>query len=81
VKIAIIGTGIAGNVAAHRCIARTTSPCTSGRHVGGHTHTHRIELDGECSTSTPASSSSTTAPIPLHAAPGASSAWRRTRAR
>jgi stearoyl-CoA desaturase (Delta-9 desaturase) len=27
-KIAIIGTGIAGNVAAHRCSASTTSPCS-----------------------------------------------------
>lgn len=47
-KIAIIGTGIAGNVAAqalHRAHDITVYEAAS--HVGGHTHTHRIELDGE----------------------------------
>ena len=47
-KIAIIGTGIAGNVAAlklHR--AHDITVYEAGGHVGGHTHTHRIELDGE----------------------------------
>lgn len=47
-KIAIIGTGIAGNVAAqalHRAHDITVYEAAS--HIGGHTHTHRIELDGE----------------------------------
>jgi len=48
VKIAIIGTGIAGNVAAH-CLHRAhdITVYEAAGHVGGHTHTHRIELDGE----------------------------------
>ncbi len=47
-KIAIIGTGIAGNVAAHRLHrAHEITVFEAGGHVGGHTHTHRIELDGE----------------------------------
>jgi len=48
-KIAIVGTGIAGNVAAHRLHRaghRLTVYEAAGR-IGGHTHTHRIELDGE----------------------------------
>ncbi len=48
-KIAIIGTGIAGNVAAHR-LHRAGHDITvyeADDHIGGHTHTHRIELDGE----------------------------------
>ena len=47
-KIAIIGTGIAGNVAAqllHR--AHDITVYEAAEHIGGHTHTHRIELDGE----------------------------------
>jgi len=47
-KIAIIGTGIAGNVAAlklHR--SHDITVYEAGGHVGGHTHTHGIELDGE----------------------------------
>ena len=48
-KIAVVGTGIAGNVAAHRLHRaghRLTVYEAAGR-IGGHTHTHRIELDGE----------------------------------
>ncbi len=49
-SIAVVGSGIAGNVAAHRLHAaghRITVFEADG-HVGGHTHTHRIELgDGE----------------------------------
>jgi len=47
-KIAIIGTGIAGNVAA-RCLHRDhdITVFEGAAYVGGHTHTHRIELDGE----------------------------------
>lgn len=48
-KIAIVGTGIAGNVAAHRLhgAGHEITVYEAGRHVGGHTHTHTIELDGE----------------------------------
>lgn len=48
-KIAIVGTGIAGNVAAHRLHAaghRITVFEQNG-YVGGHTHTHAIEHAGE----------------------------------
>ena len=47
-RIAIIGTGIAGNVVAH-CLHRAhdITVYEAAGHVGGHTHTHRIELDGE----------------------------------
>jgi predicted NAD/FAD-binding protein len=48
VKIAIIGTGIAGNVVAHRLHhAHDITVYEAAGHVGGHTHTHRIELEGE----------------------------------
>lgn len=47
-KIAIVGTGIAGNVVAHKLHrAHDITVYEAGDHVGGHTHTHRIELDGE----------------------------------
>jgi len=47
-KIAIIGTGIAGNVAAHGLHrAHDITVYEAAGHVGGHTHTHRIELDGD----------------------------------
>jgi predicted NAD/FAD-binding protein len=47
-KIAIIGTGIAGNVVAHRLHrAHDITVYEAAGHIGGHTHTHRIELDGE----------------------------------
>ena len=47
-KIAIVGTGIAGNVVAHRLHgAHEITVYEAADHVGGHTHTHRIELDGE----------------------------------
>ena len=48
-RIAVVGTGIAGNVAAyrlHRAGHRLTVYEANDR-IGGHTHTHRIELDGE----------------------------------
>jgi predicted NAD/FAD-binding protein len=47
VKIAIIGAGIAGNVAArelHR--DHDVTVFEAGDHVGGHTHTHDVELHG-----------------------------------
>ena len=47
-KIAIIGSGIAGNVVAHRLHRdHDITVFESGGHIGGHTHTHAIELNGE----------------------------------
>jgi uncharacterized protein len=46
-KIAIIGTGIAGNVAAwHLCREHDITVFEAGDHVGGHTHTHSIDDHG-----------------------------------
>jgi predicted NAD/FAD-binding protein len=48
VKIAVIGTGIAGNVAAwHLCREHDITVFEAGAHIGGHTHTHVIIHDGE----------------------------------
>jgi predicted NAD/FAD-binding protein len=48
-KIAIIGSGIAGNVIAHHLHrAHDITVFESAAHIGGHTHTHNVELDGEC---------------------------------
>ena len=47
-KIAIIGTGIAGNVAAyHLCKEHEVTVYEAGEHVGGHSHTHDIEWHGQ----------------------------------
>ena len=47
-KIAVIGTGIAGNVAAwHLCRQHAITVFEAGDHVGGHTHTHDIIHDGK----------------------------------
>ena len=46
-KIAIIGSGIAGNVAAyHLSREHEITVFEAGDHVGGHTHTHVVEQDG-----------------------------------
>lgn len=46
-KIAVIGTGIAGNVAAwHLSRAHDLTVYEAGSHVGGHTHTHTVEQAG-----------------------------------
>ncbi len=48
-RIAIVGTGIAGNTVAH-FLHRAGHQITvfeADGHIGGHTHTHRIEVDGE----------------------------------
>jgi predicted NAD/FAD-binding protein len=46
-KIAVIGTGIAGNVAAwHLCREHHITVFEAGAHVGGHTHTHSIDDNG-----------------------------------
>jgi predicted NAD/FAD-binding protein len=46
-KIAIVGTGIAGNVAARKlCHEHDVSVFEAGDHVGGHTHTHTIDDNG-----------------------------------
>ena len=47
-KIAVIGTGIAGNVAARAlCREHDITVFEAGDHVGGHTHTHDISHGGE----------------------------------
>ena len=47
-KIAIIGTGIAGNVAAyHLHKQHEISVFEANDYIGGHTHTHDIEVQGE----------------------------------
>ena len=47
-KIAIIGTGIAGNVAARQlCKQHDITVFEAGKHVGGHTHTHDIVHNGK----------------------------------
>jgi predicted NAD/FAD-binding protein len=47
VKIAVIGTGIAGNVASRQlCRDHDITVFESGGHIGGHTHTHDIVHDG-----------------------------------
>ena len=46
-RIAIIGSGIAGNVAAYRlCREHDITVFEAGSHAGGHTHTHEIEQAG-----------------------------------
>ncbi|MEZ5534270.1 MAG: FAD-dependent oxidoreductase [Thiolinea sp.] len=43
-KIAIIGTGIAGNVAAYQLAAEhDITVFEANEHIGGHTHTHQLE--------------------------------------
>ena len=47
-KIAVIGTGISGNVAARAlCREHDITVFEAGDHIGGHTHTHDIRHDGE----------------------------------
>ena len=47
-KIAVIGTGIAGNVAARElCREHEITVFEAGDHVGGHTHTHSIDDNGQ----------------------------------
>ncbi len=47
-KIAIIGSGIAGNVIAHHLYRQhEITVFESNQHIGGHTHTHSIDWDGE----------------------------------
>ena len=47
-KIAIIGSGIAGNVVAHRLQRdHEITVFEAAAHIGGHTHTHEVDLDGE----------------------------------
>ncbi len=46
-RIAVIGTGIAGNVAAyHLSREHEVTVFEAGGHVGGHTHTHEVEQAG-----------------------------------
>ena len=47
-KIAIIGSGIAGNVVARRLHRHhEVTVFEAAAHIGGHTHTHAVEIDGE----------------------------------
>ena len=47
-KVAVIGTGIAGNVAAyHLCKEHEVTVFEANDYVGGHTHTHTIEHGGK----------------------------------
>jgi predicted NAD/FAD-binding protein len=47
-KIAIIGSGIAGNVAAYRLHRdNEVTVYEAAGHIGGHTHTNDVEIDGE----------------------------------
>jgi len=47
VRIAVIGAGIAGNVAAHLLhAAHEVTVFEAGSHVGGHSHTHEVEVAG-----------------------------------
>jgi predicted NAD/FAD-binding protein len=46
-RIAVIGSGIAGNVAAyHLCREHEVTVFEAGGHAGGHTHTHEVEQAG-----------------------------------
>ncbi|HEY7752954.1 MAG TPA: FAD-dependent oxidoreductase [Steroidobacteraceae bacterium] len=46
-KIAIVGAGIAGNVAAHRLHrAHDITVFEAATHAGGHSHTHEVEVAG-----------------------------------
>ena len=45
-RVAIIGSGIAGNVAAyHLHREHDITVFEAASHIGGHTHTHTIELE------------------------------------
>jgi uncharacterized protein len=47
-KIAIIGSGIAGNLAAHRLHPEhDITVYEAGDHVGGHSHTHTVQVGGK----------------------------------
>jgi uncharacterized protein len=47
-KIAVIGAGIAGNVAARGLFREhEVTVFEAGAHVGGHSHTHHVEIDGQ----------------------------------
>jgi uncharacterized protein len=48
-KIAVVGTGIAGNVAAYRLhrAGHALTVYEAEDRIGGHTHTHSLEVDGE----------------------------------
>jgi predicted NAD/FAD-binding protein len=47
VRVAVVGAGISGNVAAYRlCRRHEITVYEAGRHIGGHTHTHTVEQGG-----------------------------------
>ncbi|MGD9255248.1 MAG: NAD(P)-binding protein, partial [Chromatiales bacterium] len=46
-KVAVVGSGIAGNVAAHHLASEhQVTVFEAGDHLGGHTHTHDIDWQG-----------------------------------
>jgi len=45
-RVAVIGTGIAGNAAAWTCRRLSGSPSTTATPPGGHSHTVTIDYDG-----------------------------------
>ena len=46
-KIAVVGTGIAGNVAAHElCREHEVTVYEAADYIGGHTNTHDVHIDG-----------------------------------
>ncbi|HQR48316.1 MAG TPA: FAD-dependent oxidoreductase, partial [Steroidobacteraceae bacterium] len=46
-KVAVVGAGIAGNVAARELNREhEVTVFEAGQHVGGHTHTHAVEAHG-----------------------------------
>ena len=80
-RIAIVGAGVSGLVAAH--LLHRTHDVTvfeAGDRAGGHTNTVTVETEaGQRTTSTPASSSSTTATTRTSSACWRSSASPRSR--
>lgn len=47
-KVAIIGTGIAGNVASyHLSKSHDITVFEANNYIGGHTHTHQMQVDGQ----------------------------------
>jgi predicted NAD/FAD-dependent oxidoreductase len=79
-KIAIVGSGIAGLTCAYLLNRRhEVTVFEAGDWVGGHTHTVPVTVEAASMRWTPASSCSTTGPTRTSSACSASSAWRSSR--
>ena len=76
-KIAVVGTGIAGSVAAyHLAREHDITVFEADSRIGGHTNTIDVELRRTATTpSIPASSFSTTGPIPISSPCWRNSTW------